>query len=552
MPKDCVTDTDAVEERLRFFRLDGDTCELLRAIGPDIATALPAIAGDFYERLAQEPELSPLIAAAGKVAHLTQAQTRHWGALFSGRFDDAYVEQARRVGRAHDRIGLAPRWYVGAYAHFLEQLFAVVLDRGWSRPRTRMALGAIVRASLLDMELALSSYAETGEANRLKTEMLLLTDRIEGDIDDTVAGIVAEAERMTADADQLGRTASSLREAAAVMAAAAASALENVQAVAAATAQLEKASQSIAEQVRRSTGVTDDVALRVGQTARTVASLSDATARISDVVRLVQMIAAQTKLLALNASIEAARAGDAGRGFVVVAAEVRSLARQTEEAIATVSGQASDIRQVTDATGRSVQAVVRDIQMVDAIAAEVSHATGQQQEATAEISRGAVSAAVQVQDLACRADGMLDHARITGDTAVQVRELAGHVNDRLLGLRRRVKEVLRHSSAGDRRQGRRAPVSLTFEAEFGGCRLRGRTVDLSLEGCLLDGSHPDLSHGSEGRVRLVGLGEARAVVRAVSPAGLHICFADVPGSMQRAIDGLLRAPASVAPTGGPG
>lgn len=541
MPKDFASGIDDVDDRLRFFRLDAGTCQILREISPVIAQALPSIAQGFYRRLSTVPELAPLIAAPGKVEGLTSAQVRHWGALFSGCFDQAYFERAKRVGRAHDRIGLAPRWYIGAYSHFLEDLFDAVLARRWSRERTHAALSALLRATLLDMELAVSSYAESGEANRLKQEMLQLTDRIEKDIEQTVAEVAAEATHMVDGADRLGDTAQSLHDAATAMAVAADQALSHVQAVAAAAEQLADTSRAIAEQVLRSTAVTDNVAARAGQTAETVSKLSTATARINDVVRLVQTIASQTKLLALNASIEAARAGDAGRGFVVVAAEVKNLARQTEDAIGTVSAQADEIRTVTVATGDSVGGVVRDIHRVDAISAEVRHATDQQQHATAEISRGAASAAEQARELASRAGGMLDHARITGDTAAEVRSLASDVNTRLHGLRRRVTEVLRHSTAGDRRRGARAAVTLDFQGNFEGRRLGGRTIDLSAEGCLLENVDPSMPTGTAGTLMLAGIGEVRARVRGISRAGLHIAFEDVPATTINKIQGLVHS-----------
>ncbi len=104
----------------------------------------------------------------------------------------------------------------------------------------------------------------------------------------------------------------------------------------------------IADKVRSSAGVVEQLGTRSDQIGAIVATIED--------------IADQTNLLALNAAIEAARAGEQGRGFAVVADEVRALAERTTKATREIGEM---IKSIQGETKLAVSAMVEGVNEVE-------------------------------------------------------------------------------------------------------------------------------------------------------------------------------------------
>jgi len=526
------------DARLDYLHLDGATCDRLRRLLPVVAAALPGIADRFYAGVGQRPELARLLGGADNIAQLKRTQIEHWLALFKGTFDDAYFRRADQVGHAHERIGLEPRWYTGGYALVLADLVSVLAAK--VRGKDLAAdIGAVLRAAFLDMDLAISSYIKIGEGNRIRREMLAMSETLEREMELTAAEITGKAERLAIMAEELGRVAEQVRAMAESVSASVETTAQNVQGVAGATQELEASSREITGNVGRAGSMTREAVEQVSATGATVQALSAASDRIADVVGLVRSIAGQTKLLALNATIEAARAGEAGKGFAVVASEVKSLARQTEDAIGNVSAQAQSIAGATKDAAAMVERIAERVRAVDAVSAEISAATDQQRDATAEIMRNVTLAAEHVASVADSAHLLHSQAEVTDSSAGQFRTLAKSVSTEIRDMNRRLMVILRSSEAGNRRHAVRESVAIRFSFTAGGIVASGFTGDLSRYGALLVAEAPDSLTGQTVALNLDGIGNVAATVRGVSPMGIHAQFDRLDAASEAAIDRVL-------------
>jgi methyl-accepting chemotaxis protein len=401
MPEPSADGT--IARRRAFMRLDHGACARLREAWTIVEPALDGLLDKFYAHLAAHPEMAAMLAshAARGIDGLKQAQREHWRRLFSGQFDAAYEAGVRRVGKAHARIGLDPRWYLGGYALALGEIGRAIAARmRWNAPRAAALMDAVTAAVLLDMDLAIEVYFEEGPAVQArKRELAAVAGRLEGAVGGVVDAVAATAGELQASAGTLQHLAQRTEERAQTVAAASTQASANVQTVAAAAEELAASVGEITRQVSDSARIAGGAVSRARETDATVQGLAEGARRIGDVVRLINDIAGQTNLLALNATIEAARAGEAGKGFAVVASEVKNLASQTAKATEEISAQIAAIQGDTQRAVAAIQGIAGVIEEIDRIAAAIAAAVEQQGAATAEIARNVQQAAAGTNEV---------------------------------------------------------------------------------------------------------------------------------------------------------
>lgn len=162
-----------------------------------------------------------------------------------------------------------------------------------------------------------------------------------------------------------------------------------------------------------------------------------AVAKINELTQKIMDISAQTNLLALNASIEAARAGDAGKGFAVVATEIGSLATQTQETVADISGMIVQVNEAVDNLTACLQdtveflehVVLKDYAEFMQVGENYSEDAGSYEDGMNQINEEVKKLASAISDIAF---SIQEINTTVGESAMGVSEIADKTSEMLL------------------------------------------------------------------------------------------------------------------------
>jgi diguanylate cyclase (GGDEF)-like protein len=148
-----------LEDRKRLLGLSDADAAALTACKPLVATAADGIVEEFTLLQIAVPEVAALIGDADTLARLKGATRHYIGELFEGIYDTAYVNRRLRIGKIHQRIGVAPKLYIAALT-LLHGLLERQLDSqlGHDRPRAGAARAALRKLLAFDQQLVIDTY----------------------------------------------------------------------------------------------------------------------------------------------------------------------------------------------------------------------------------------------------------------------------------------------------------------------------------------------------------------------------------------------------------
>jgi rsbT co-antagonist protein RsbR len=151
-------DERELASRRAYFQIDEGDLARLKALAPFAAKHMDAVVDEFYGLILGHPEARRFFPDEATVRRVKQLQKQYFMGLFAGRCDAAYVEERLHVGHMHERIGMAPKWYIGAYRNYLAILLARITTDIPDFKEAMAAYLSLLKLVAFDMSLAIDSY----------------------------------------------------------------------------------------------------------------------------------------------------------------------------------------------------------------------------------------------------------------------------------------------------------------------------------------------------------------------------------------------------------
>jgi len=172
MSQEKLFTAENIAQRKHFLEFSADDIAILGEIHQYLESNVAVIdsfTDTFYRHMFTFPDLKKMFPDEDAINRIKAIQSRYFMELTAGDYGDDYISSRLKVGYAHQRVGLEPKWYTGAYRKYLSSLQPIMRDiYGDDSAKLIAAHDAILKVVFFDMDLTLDTYFHASLQKTLK------------------------------------------------------------------------------------------------------------------------------------------------------------------------------------------------------------------------------------------------------------------------------------------------------------------------------------------------------------------------------------------------
>lgn len=115
----------SANDLLEMYRITGTQLDQVRALRDEAMLQVESVIERFYAWMAKHPDMMAFFPNEATLRHVQKMQIAYWGRLMEGKVDISYIEDRRRIGEIHARIGLPVMFYMAGASMIFEEVAGV-------------------------------------------------------------------------------------------------------------------------------------------------------------------------------------------------------------------------------------------------------------------------------------------------------------------------------------------------------------------------------------------------------------------------------------------
>jgi len=160
-----------VERRKAFLEFCEEDVEALRAVRQVAQRYADPVIDDLYRHFLSFEDTRAFFQDPRVLERVKRMQRDYFIRLTEGDYGADYVANRLRIGTVHERIKLAPKWYLGAYNFYLRAVASRLLEAFSKEPEKAFSIFvSLMKLVFMDIGLAVDTYIAARESTMHKQQ----------------------------------------------------------------------------------------------------------------------------------------------------------------------------------------------------------------------------------------------------------------------------------------------------------------------------------------------------------------------------------------------